>query len=259
MTRLLFILPMLFYLISPVWAQDIVAIPNLTERVNDTTGTLNTSEKQDLENRLIQFEQENSKGAQIVILIISTTGTRPLERYAEFLSIQNRLSDKTILLLISKQDKIIHIESGGSLKGIITEDFAEDIIKYDIAPSFEKNKYHRGITKALNTMIQTIHEGERPFFHPKIQRFLNVISILYLIIYVGLIICYLIWKHKNPSPILKLKRQKFIKILCILGIIAILIIMAHFAPVLFLSLLCIAWFLLAVYHKISSFFNDDDD
>ena len=50
---------------------DIVQVPELKARVNDFTGTLSAMDVQHLEGKVASFEQ--TKGSQIVVLIIPTT------------------------------------------------------------------------------------------------------------------------------------------------------------------------------------------
>ena len=56
-------------------AQSLQAIPPLTGRVVDTTGTLDQATKARLESRLADFERR--KGSQLVLLMVPTTEPEP--------------------------------------------------------------------------------------------------------------------------------------------------------------------------------------
>ena len=55
----------------PLHAQDVQAVPALSARVIDTTGTLPAAERDALEQRLAAFEAQ--AGPQIVLLMVATT------------------------------------------------------------------------------------------------------------------------------------------------------------------------------------------
>jgi uncharacterized protein len=60
-------------------AQDI-KIPELEARVTDLTGTLTGNEIDRLENKLSTFEE--SKGSQVVVLMLPTTGEETIEQFS---------------------------------------------------------------------------------------------------------------------------------------------------------------------------------
>jgi uncharacterized protein len=55
-----------------------VAVPPLTGRVVDQTGTLGASQAADLEQKLKDFEER--KGSQIAVLIVPTTAPETIEQ-----------------------------------------------------------------------------------------------------------------------------------------------------------------------------------
>ena len=59
------------------FAQADVAVPNLTARVTDLTGTLTATQRGDLEQRLAALEQR--KGSQIFVLMLPTTQPETIE------------------------------------------------------------------------------------------------------------------------------------------------------------------------------------
>jgi len=61
-------------------AQQLVAVPALTARVTDLTGTLSAAEQAALDSRLASFEAR--KGSQIAVLIVPTTRPEAIEQYS---------------------------------------------------------------------------------------------------------------------------------------------------------------------------------
>ena len=69
-----------------------VALPPLTARVNDLTGTLSATEVQALEQTLQAFEA--SKGSQIAVLIVPTTRPETIEQFGIRVADQWKLGRK---------------------------------------------------------------------------------------------------------------------------------------------------------------------
>ena len=64
----------------PQFAAAQQAVPDLSGRVIDTTLTLDSADKARIEARLAQIEQ--TRGAQIVVLLITTTAPEDIASYA---------------------------------------------------------------------------------------------------------------------------------------------------------------------------------
>jgi uncharacterized protein len=68
----------LFFVAVTAWAQ--VAVPPLTARVTDLTGTLTREQQAGLERMLQEFEAR--KGTQLAVLMVPTTAPEAIEQYA---------------------------------------------------------------------------------------------------------------------------------------------------------------------------------
>lgn len=144
----------------PVWAQS-VAIPKLDNWLVDTTGTFNDAQKAALTAKLQAFEQ--SKGAQIFVLLVPTTGEDGIDQYARRVYDQWQLGRKKIddgvLLVVAKDDRRVRIEVGYGLEGAVTDLQAGRIIREFITPYFKQGDYVGGINEGVNK-IMTLVEGE---------------------------------------------------------------------------------------------------
>src|SRR5512147_303303 len=93
-------------------AQAEVAVPQLKQRVTDLTGTLDTGQRQLLENKLAAFE--SGKGSQIAVLLLPTTKPETIEQFgiriAEEWQLGRKGVDDGALLLIAKDDHRTRIE-----------------------------------------------------------------------------------------------------------------------------------------------------
>ena len=65
--------------VAPAWAQQ--AVPVLTARVIDQTGTLNAAQRAALESKLAAFEANS--GPQIVVLLVASTAPEDIAAYAQ--------------------------------------------------------------------------------------------------------------------------------------------------------------------------------
>ncbi len=123
-----------------------VAVPPLTTRVTDLTGTLSPSQRDELENQLRDFESR--KGSQIAVLIVPTTQPETVEQYslrvAETWKLGRKGVDDGVLLLIAKDDHTMRIEVGYGLEGAIPDAVAKRVISEIIIPFFGSSRTRVG-------------------------------------------------------------------------------------------------------------------
>ena len=60
-------------------SQEPVAVPKLTGHVVDLTGTLTSGERDEISALLAEFEK--AKGSQVVVLLVPSIGTEPIEDF----------------------------------------------------------------------------------------------------------------------------------------------------------------------------------
>src|SRR6202012_5307263 len=91
-----------------------VAVPPLSGRVVDQTGTLSAGDIASLTQTLKDFETR--KGSQIAVLIVPTTAPETIEQYsirvAEAWKIGRKKVDDGAILLVAKDDRKLRIEVG---------------------------------------------------------------------------------------------------------------------------------------------------
>jgi uncharacterized protein len=141
------------------WAQ--LAVPPLTARVTDQTGTLTREQQAGLERMLQEFEAR--KGTQIAVLMVASTKPEPIEQYALRVGEQWKIGRKKIddgaILVVAKDDRALRIEIGYGLEGVLNDATASRIIREVIVPRFREGDFYGGINAGLDRMMRLI-DGE---------------------------------------------------------------------------------------------------
>lgn len=152
---------LLLTLAAPFAAHAEVAIPTLSQRVTDLTGTLEPETVSRLENNLAQFESD--KGSQIAVLLLPTTEPEDIAQFgirlAEAWKIGREGVDDGIILIVAKDDRRVRIEVGYGLEGVIPDAVAKRIIEEDITPRFKQGDFSGGVEAGVSRMMRLI-EGE---------------------------------------------------------------------------------------------------
>jgi uncharacterized protein len=138
-----------------------VAVPPLTGRIVDLTGTLSSADIATQSQRLAELEKR--KGSQIAVLMVPTTQPETMEEYsirvAEAWKIGRKKGDDGALLVIAKNDHKVRIEVGDGLEGALTDITSRRIIDEAITPRFRTGDFAGGIAAGLTRMIGVI-DGE---------------------------------------------------------------------------------------------------
>ena len=138
-----------------------VAVPPLTTRVTDLTGTLTTQQRTTLEQELAAFEAR--KGSQLAVLLVPTTRPESIEAYgirvAETWKLGRRGIDDGILFLVALDDREIRIEVGYGLEGVVPDAVANRVIDEIVVPYFKQGDHYGGITAGVQRLIRIV-DGE---------------------------------------------------------------------------------------------------
>jgi uncharacterized protein len=150
-----------FLLCWPFAATAQVAVPPLTGRVVDQTGTLSASDVTELTQKLKDLETR--KGSQVAVLIVPSTQPETIEQFsirvAEAWKIGRKKIDDGALLVVAKDDHKLRIEVGYGLEGALTDVTARRIIDEIIVPRFRSNDFAGGISAGVDRIIRII-DGE---------------------------------------------------------------------------------------------------
>lgn len=146
------------------WAQGVQAVPPLTAHVMDLTGTLNAAQQQALDAKLTAFEQ--SRGAQVVLLLVPSTEPEDIAAYAQRVGDNWKIGRKSVgdglLLVVAKNDRKIRIETTKALEGAIPDLAASQIIDTAITPRFRQGDFAGGLDAAADQIMARISGENLP-------------------------------------------------------------------------------------------------
>lgn len=159
-----------FFLMLPVAAQR--AIPEHgAVWVHDEAGVLSGSAKAQLE-ALLQAHRDSTSN-QIAIYIIPSLKGEDIDDYAvrvfEKWQLGQKGKDNGVLFLVAMEDRMMRIEVGFGLEGVLTDAMSSRINRNEVAPYFREGNYEAGIHAATIAIIQTI-AGEYKNDSPPVQK-----------------------------------------------------------------------------------------
>jgi len=145
-------------------ALALVAVPPLSGRVVDQTGTLTAADVASLTQTLRDLETR--KGSQVAVLIVPTTDGEAIEQYslrvAEAWKIGRKKIDDGALLVIAKNDRRLRIEVGYGLEGALTDATTKRIIDEDITPKFKAGDFGGGVAAGIDKMVRIVNGEKLP-------------------------------------------------------------------------------------------------
>ena len=150
--------------VAGVRAQTLQPVPALTARVIDQTGTLDATQLQALDAKLAAFEQ--SRGAQIVLLMVASTGLEDITDYAQRVGDSWKIGRKDIgdglLLVVAKNDRKVRIATTKTLEGALPDLATKQIIDNAITPRFRQGDFAGGLSAAADQIMARISGENLP-------------------------------------------------------------------------------------------------
>lgn len=133
-------------------------VPFLSGRVNDDARLLDPGAAARLEQTLKAHEAKT--GQQVVVLTIPSLEGEVLEDFSLKVSRTWKLGrtgkNDGILLLISKNDRKMRIETGYGLEGALPDALCGRIIRDEIVPRFRENDFSGGISAGVDAILAAI-------------------------------------------------------------------------------------------------------
>ncbi len=150
---------LLFFIAVPALAYTNLGQPS--GFVNDYAGVLAESDRQVLENKLVQFEKDSSN--EISVVIIKSLEGDTIENFAVELfqdwGIGKAKNDNGVLVLVAIEDRRMRIEVGYGLEGALTDAQSWWIVDDIMKPAFKEENYFKGIDGAIDKIISA-SQGE---------------------------------------------------------------------------------------------------
>jgi len=143
--------------------------PKSTTLVTDYTNTLSPGDKQQLENKLVAFDDSTS--TQIAVVIIKSVGDYDINDYGQKLGrawgIGTQGKNNGILVLVALGDRKVTIQTGYGAEGAVPDVITHEIIQNDITPHFKQNDYYGGLDTGTSDLMKYM-KGE--YKSPKKQQ-----------------------------------------------------------------------------------------
>lgn len=137
-------------------AQELPPKSNPPTLVNDYAGVLTEAQRQNLESKLVAFDDSTS--TQIAIVLIKSTGIYPVDDYAIALyrdwGIGRKGKDNGALILAAMEDRRMTIITGYGLEGSLPDAICKRIIELTIKPAFKQQEYYQGLDAATTEMMK---------------------------------------------------------------------------------------------------------
>jgi uncharacterized protein len=146
---------------ASTWAQP--EPPELTRPINDFAGVIDGDSARQID-ALIRSLQETT-GDVVVVATIKSLEGEDINPYTERMfrnrgnGIGQAGKDNGLLILAAIDDRKVRIEPGYELEQFITDGFAGQTIRQEIAPHFREAAYGAGMSAAVTRIVGRIAEG----------------------------------------------------------------------------------------------------
>lgn len=150
---------------SLAMSQEIPDPPNPPRLVTDFTNTLTAGQLDQLERKLVAFNDTTS--TQIAVVLVSSLNGYEVadftDRLAEKWGVGRAGKDNGVVVLVkpktSREKGQVRISVAYGLEGAIPDAIANRIIDNEMVPHFAQNDYYTGLDQATNT-IMSLATGE---------------------------------------------------------------------------------------------------
>jgi uncharacterized protein len=148
------------FLAGSIFAQDDIPIkPDPPRLVNDYAGLLSQEQIEELETRLVKFDDTTK--TQIAVVTIKSLNGYAISDYAQKLGQKwgvggKEFNNGIVLLIKAKTDSEggdISIATGYGIEHLIPDITAKHIIDFEIIPEFKKGDYYGGIRAGVDAIV----------------------------------------------------------------------------------------------------------
>lgn len=159
--------------------------------VTDYTGTLSSSEQDQLERKLVDFDRATS--TQIAVVIMKSIGGYEANDYAVQLAnkwkIGQRGKNNGMLILLAMETHDVSIQIGYGLEGVAPDVYAKRIIENVMIPRFKQGDFYGGLNRGTDALMELAKAEfkvkERVNREEKFPWFIFVIILFIIIISIG--------------------------------------------------------------------------
>lgn len=165
-------------LTAAVWCSITVAatavlhadLPKPSGAINDFAQVLSASDVQTL--TALAEDVERTTGAEIAVATVTSLDGLTVEEYATKLfaawGIGQAGQDNGVLILVAPSERVMRIEVGYGLEGVLPDGLAGQIIRETFSPAFRDGNYGRGIVEGT-TRVAAIVRRNQPLTDTELQ------------------------------------------------------------------------------------------
>lgn len=172
--------------------------PKFQTSVYDYANLLSTSQKDNLEQKLIKYSDTTS--TQIVIAIINSTEGENINflgaQWGQKWGIGQEKEDNGVLILLARDDRRIAINTGYGVEHLLTDAMSKRIIERDIIPYFKQNDYYGGLNRGADAIFEVLN-GEYKGTRQSSSNDGLPVGFIIMIIFIFIIILISISKNKR--------------------------------------------------------------
>ena len=155
--------------------------------IHDEANVLSANDKQMLE-YMVKAESDSTSN-QIAVLIIPSLDGDDIDSYSNRVFNEWKLGqakkDNGVLFLVSIGDRLMRIEPGAGLEGVLTDAQSSRINKNQLAPYFRQGDYGGGVKAAVVAIAQTIkgeYHNDEPIRQKRGKKPFSWVSLIVLLI-----------------------------------------------------------------------------
>ena len=178
------------------FTQELPPKPNTL--VTDFTGTLSDSEQQQLEHKLVAFDDSTS--TQITVVILKSVGSYDINDYAQRLGrawgVGQKGKNNGVVLLVAIGDRKVAIQTGYGVEAALPDIITHEIIQNDIRPNFKAGNYYAGLDAGTNDIIKYV-KGEYKSPKKPQQQVKNVGGSAAILIIIVVVILIIIFRNRG--------------------------------------------------------------
>ncbi len=180
-------------------AQLIPAKPVKIFPVTDEVGLLNTTEREQLNQKLIKFYDSTS--TEIAVIIIPTTKGEDINylatMYGEKWGIGEKEQDNGIVFLIATEDRKFAIQQGRGVERYLTASVAGQILDYIVTPNFKQGLWYEGINRGTTALMEVVQGKFKPIVKETSREGgISIVKVIFIAFFV-LMILSVLFKNKG--------------------------------------------------------------
>lgn len=138
--------------------------PAVLYPVYDQSGLLTQQEKDDLNRKLIKFEDSTS--TEIEVIIIPTTNGEDVNyaatMYGQQWGIGKKGVDNGVVFLIATEDRTMSIQQGRAVEQYLTASVTGQILDYIVTPNFKQGLWYEGINRGTTALMEAVQGKFKP-------------------------------------------------------------------------------------------------